>query len=120
YPLRGPILKTPSVTGIVGIGGRPAPIDPDEIAAIERAIRSGFGMRPHPFLQVGQYVRIEGGSLDGLEGIIVNAARRNRLVVSGTLLQRSVAVDIDSCCVAPTRAPHTQRTRMKPAWLPLS
>src|SRR5262249_52667076 len=64
YQLRGPILRTPSVTGIVGMGGKPVAIDPDEIAAIKRAARSGMSMRPHPFLQVGQYVRIEGGSLD--------------------------------------------------------
>jgi transcription antitermination factor NusG len=120
YQRRGPILRTPSVTGIVGMGGRPAPIDPDEIEAIDRATRSGMGMRPHPFLQVGQYVRIDGGSLDGLEGMIADTSRRKRLVISVTLLQRSVSVDIDSGCVTPIRAPRTQVVGMKPVWLPVS
>jgi transcription antitermination factor NusG len=120
HHLRGLILRTPSVTGVVGIGGKPAPIDPAEIAAMERAARSGRGMRPHPFLQVGQHVRIEGGSLDGLEGLIVDTSRRNRLVISVTLLRRSVSVDIDSLCVTPIQAPRPQPIGMKPAWLPLS
>jgi transcription antitermination factor NusG len=119
HHLRGPILRTPSVTGVVGIGGKPAPIDPAEIAAIERAASSGLGVRPHPFLQVGQHVRIEGGALDGLEGLIVDTSRRNRLVISVTLLQRSVSVDIDSGCVAPIHLSRTQPIGMKPAWLPV-
>src|SRR5262245_53149715 len=120
HHLRGPILRTPSVTGIVGIGGKPASIDSGEIAAIERATRSGMSVRPHPFLQVGQHVRIEGGSLGGLEGLIVDTSRRNRLVISVTLLQRSVAVDIDSGCVTPIQVPRTQPIGMNPAWSPLS
>src|SRR5262249_27136313 len=112
HQLRGPILRTPSVTGIVGVGGKPAAIDSAEIAAIDLAARSGVSMRPHPFLQAGQYVRIEGGSLDGLEGIIVDMSRRNRLVISVSLLRRSVAVDIDSGCVTPIQAPRTQSIGM--------
>src|SRR2546428_11476471 len=65
---RIPILKTPSVISIVGIGAIPAPIDEREIAAIQRAVASGFGLSPHPFLQVGQRVRINGGALCGLPG----------------------------------------------------
>ena|SRR5439155_12205334 len=119
-PLRGRILKTPSVTGIVGIGGRPVPIDDDEIAALELANRSGAGMRPHPFLQTGQYVRIEGGSLEGLEGIILDMRRRNRLIVSVTLLQRSVAVEIDSAWVTPIQAPRNRAVSMRALWSPVS
>jgi transcription antitermination factor NusG len=115
-PLRGPILRTPSVTGIVGIGGKPLPIDDAEIAAIELANRCGAGMRPHPFLQTGQYVRIEGGSLAGLEGIILDTRRRNRLIVSVTLLQRSVAVEIDSAWVTPIQTPGHLAVDMKPLW----
>jgi transcriptional antiterminator NusG len=117
---RGPILKTPSVNGIVGIGGRPAAIDDAEIAAIQLVNRSGLGMRPHPFLQAGQRVRIEGGSLDGVEGIIEDIRRRNRLIVSVSLLQRSVAVEIDSAWVTPIQSPANRAAAMKPIWSPVS
>src|SRR6266702_2094456 len=106
---RIPILKTPSVISIVGIGAIPAPIDECEIAAIQRAVGSGFGLSPHPFLHVGQRVRINGGSLCGLEGIIADIRKRDHLILSVTLLQRSVAVEIDSAWVTPihTSAAHT-------------
>src|SRR5437867_10820734 len=92
---RIPILKTPSVISIVGIGATPTPIDECEIAAIQRAVASGFGLSPHPFLQVGQRVRINGGSLYGLEGIIAYVLKQHRLVLSRTDPQRSVGVVIE-------------------------
>ena len=103
---RIPILKTPSVISIVGIGAIPAPIDECEIAAIQRAVASGFGLSPHPFLQIGQRVRINGGSLYGLEGLIADVRKRDRLILSVTMLQRSVAVEIDSAWATPI---HTSR-----------
>jgi transcription antitermination factor NusG len=68
---RVPILKTPSVIGIVGIRATPTPIDDQEIANIQRVVKLGFGLSPHPFLQVGQRVRINNGSLSGM-GIIAD------------------------------------------------
>jgi len=103
---RIPILKTPSVISIVGIGAIPTPIDESEIAAIQRAVASGFGLSPHPFLQIGQRVRINGGSLCGLEGIIADVRKRDRLILSVTMLQRSIAVEIDSAWATPI---HTSR-----------
>src|SRR5947208_10499662 len=102
---RIPILKTPSVISIVGIGGIPAPIDECEIAAIQRAVASGFGLSPHPFLQIGQRVRINGGSLYGLEGHISDVRKGDRVILSVTMLQRSVAVDVDSAWVTPIHTP---------------
>src|SRR5881396_3581636 len=102
---RVPILKTPSVMRIVGIGYVPTPIDEQEIAAIQRVVKSGFGLSPHPFLQVGHRVRVESGSLNGLEGLITDVRRGDRLILSVSLLQRSVAVEIDSAWVKPIHTP---------------
>ena len=99
---------------IAGIGYTPTPIDEQEIAAIQRVVESGFGVSPHPFLQVGQRVRIEGGSLSGLEGLITDVRRGNLLILSVSLLQRSVAVEIDSAWVRPIHTP------TKPASCPRS
>jgi len=115
---RIPILKTPSVISIVGIGGIPAPIDECEIAAIQRAVASGFGLSPHPFLQVGQRVRINGGSLCGLEGIIADIRKRDHLILSATLLQRSVAVEIDSAWVTPIHTSKAQPRSTKTLYWP--
>ncbi len=98
---RVPIVTTPGVIQIVGVGRCPAPVADDEIAAIQRIIASGCVAEPWPFLRSGEHVRIEHGSLAGLTGLFVEAKKRHRLVVSVTLLQRSVAVEIDSSWVSP-------------------
>src|SRR5438034_3986003 len=88
---RIPILKTPSVISIVGIGATPTPIDECEIAAIQRAVASGFGLSPHPFLQVGQRVRINGGSVCELASTIGEIRKRGCLILSVHIVRRSVA-----------------------------
>jgi transcription antitermination factor NusG len=91
---RLPILTTPGVIGIVGAGKLPIPVDLEEIEAIHAILRSGLAAQPWPLL-VGSKVYIERGPLAGLEGIITNTDKVYRLVVSVSLLQRSIAVEID-------------------------
>ncbi|MGC9970670.1 MAG: transcription termination/antitermination NusG family protein [Bryobacteraceae bacterium] len=98
-----PILTTPGVVRIVGIGGHAVPVDDAEIAAIQSIIKSGLAAEPWPYLQLGNIVRIQYGALSGLEGLLVEKKKRHRLVVSITILQRSVAVEIDSAWVTPVR-----------------
>jgi transcription antitermination factor NusG len=96
-----PILTTPGVLHIVGIGKTPEPIAESEMLNIQRIVESGVGAEPWPFTRIGQRIRIERGSLEGVEGILLEVKNRNRLVVSITLLQRSLAVEIDDDCVRP-------------------
>jgi transcription antitermination factor NusG len=107
---RLPILTTPGLVHIVGIGNVPIPVDETEIAAIETIIKSGLAAEPWPYVKVGNIVRIEYGALEGLEGILLEIKKRHRLVVSITLLQRSVAVDIDRDWVTLVRS----RPRLRP------
>ena len=102
---RLPILKTPGVIQIVGYNRIPSPIDEVEISAIQTLIASGLQTQPWPFLAVGERVRIESGALRGVDGIVVKMKENHRLVVSITLLRRSVAVEIDSALVEPYAAP---------------
>lgn len=90
-----PVLTTPGVIGIVGAGKTPIAISDEEIEAVRVIVRSGLAAQPWPFLNVGCRVSIEHGPLTGIEGIVINADRVERLVVSVNLLQRSVAVEID-------------------------
>ena len=85
----------------MGVGRTPIPIDESEIAAIQAAIKSGLPSQPWPFLQVGNRVRIEYGPLCGLEGILSGFRGHQRLVLSVTLLQRSIAVQVDAAWVQP-------------------
>ncbi len=96
---RLPILRIPGVRHVVGGTRIPTPIDSSEIDALQTVIHTDAVREPWPFLQVGDRMRIERGSLAGVEGILLQFKGRYRLVLSVTLLQRSVAVDIDSAWV---------------------
>ena len=71
------------------------PVDKEELEAIKTILRSGLATQPWPFLSVGSRVYIEHGPLAGMDGIITNTDKAFRLVVSVSLLQRSIAVEID-------------------------
>ena len=101
---RLPILTIPGVLHFVGIGRMPIPIDDAEVAAIQTAVESGLVVEPWPFLCVGQRVQVECGPLAGLEGILVELRKQHRIVVSVTLLQRSVGVEIEADWVRPLDA----------------
>jgi transcription antitermination factor NusG len=90
------IVSAPGVIRIVGDQQGPLPIPEHEIEAIQRIVQSPFCAEPWSVPCVGQKVRIETGPLRGIEGVISVLKNRRRLVVSISLLQRAVAVEIDS------------------------
>ena len=92
---RRPLIVTPGVLQIVGIGKTPTPIADAEIAAVQLAQASGLPTQPWPYIEVGERVRVNYGTLNGLEGILINFKGNHRVVLSVTLLQRSVAMEVD-------------------------
>jgi transcription antitermination factor NusG len=104
---RLPILVTPGVIAVVGRGRVPIPVDDAEIAAIRTVVSSGLHAEPWPYLEIGQKVRIESNALYGLEGVLINFKGNHRIVVSVSLLRRSVALEIDRTCVSPIGSPRT-------------
>ena len=97
---RLPVLSSPGVESIVGFG-RAHPVDLEEIQTLSAVMKAGVYARPFPFLKVGQKVRVESGPLVNLEGILVATKSRYRLVLSISLLQRSVVAEIDSGQIRP-------------------
>src|SRR6266481_1622479 len=100
---RLPVLMTPGVIQIVGVGKMPIPVEEEEIAAIQRVEKSGLSAMPWPYMQVGHVARIEDGPLRGLTGIVVKIKSGMKLVLSVNLLQRSVAVEVDRRWVSPAQ-----------------
>src|SRR5947207_3701791 len=106
---RLPLLTIPGVLHFVGIGKAPVPIADGEIAALQRTIQSGLAAEPWPFLEAGRRVCLEAGPLAGLEGILVENPNKDRVVVSVTLLNRSVAVGIERHWVRPLDIAHAPK-----------
>ncbi|MGC1414812.1 MAG: transcription termination/antitermination NusG family protein [Candidatus Acidiferrum sp.] len=98
---RLPILITPGVIAVVSQGKVPVPVDDAEIEAIRAVVSSGLPAEPWPFLELGQKVLIESDALKGVEGILVQFKGNHRVVLSVSLLRRSVALEIDRACVRP-------------------
>jgi transcription antitermination factor NusG len=95
---RLPVLSTPNVEYIVGFGTEPTPVPQTELEAV-KAVAESAACSPHPFLRLGQRVRLLSGPLADIEGILVGTRPNQRLVVSVELLQRSVAAEIDAAAV---------------------
>src|SRR5262249_57524249 len=73
-----------------------------ELEQVRAMVRSGLLVTPHPFLEVGRKVRLERGPLAGIEGIVekVNGGAP-RIVVSISMLQRSVSTEVERTWVLP-------------------
>jgi transcription antitermination factor NusG len=101
---RLPVLTTPGVLSIVGIGKNLVPISDREIESIQTIERSGLPLYPWPQLAVGSKILIEDGPLKGLEGVTIELRKKHHLIVSVPLLQRSVSVEIEREWVRPIPA----------------
>ena len=104
---RLPVLITPGVISVVGRGKTPIAVDDAEMLSLQAAIRAGVAMEPWHYLQIGERVRIDGDVMDGMEGILTSFKGSHRVVISVTLLRRSVALEIDRSRITPLRFPRT-------------
>jgi len=98
---RLPILVTPGVISVVSRGRLPIPVEEHELTAVQAIVDSKLPVQPWPYLEIGERVRIEDDSLAGLEGILVSFRGTHRVVVSVSLLRRSVALEIARARVTP-------------------
>ena len=102
---RLPVLTIPGLVSIVGIGKVPCPIDVREISSLQLAISSGRYVQPWPFINVGDRVLLKEGPLRDVEGIVIREKGATELVLSISLLQRSIAVVLERAWVRPISAP---------------
>jgi len=91
----GKAIATPGVTRIVGFGGRHAEVEVEEIEALQLLCQSSLLRQPWAYVPNGTLVQVETGPLTGAQGILYSDEKKRRLVISVTLLQRSVAVQLD-------------------------
>jgi transcription antitermination factor NusG len=95
------VLRTNGVTNFVGTRGIGVPIPEEQIERVQTVVARGIPATPHAFLNVGRRIRIRGGALDGLQGILTAVNGDQTLVVSVELIQRSIAIRIAGFSVEP-------------------
>jgi transcription antitermination factor NusG len=101
FQRRLPILMSPGLVQIVGSQAAPEPVAEDELAAVRAIVNSHLRAEPWPFLELGKRVLIVFGPLAGIEGDLIEFKGGHRLVVSVTLLQRSIAAEVEGSWVYP-------------------
>jgi transcription antitermination factor NusG len=92
---RGTVLGTPGVLSIVGSTKEPWPLPEFEIEALRQGIRTRK-VEPHPYLKVGEKVRIKSGVMAGVEGILIRKKNEFRVVLSLDAIMQSVALEVDA------------------------
>jgi transcription antitermination factor NusG len=100
---RLPIVTLPGVVHIVGMGRTPIPVDAGELESLKVVVQAGLLLNPNEPYTVGEKVCVQQGPLAGACGVVVGHSRE-RLVVSISLLQRSVSVILNSEWIAPRSA----------------
>jgi transcription termination/antitermination protein NusG len=95
------VLQVDGIFGFVGTRGEGTPIPDEQIDAVRSLVETQLPWSSHPFLKIGQRVRIRSGVLDGMEGILVSRNGDRSLVISVDAIQRSLAVRVEGYEVEP-------------------
>jgi len=90
------VVQIASAVRLVGFNGLPSALPDTEMEIMRSGLSQRLRAEPHPYLTVGQRVRIVGGPFVGLEGVLKRRKGNLRVIVSLDLVQRSVAVDVNA------------------------
>ena len=90
------VRNTPNVTGFIGTGTNPTPIDEDEMKSLQRRM----GIEEPTFtidVQVGETVRITDGPFKELEGKVAEVdSDRGKVKVMVAMFGRETPIELDS------------------------
>jgi transcription antitermination factor NusG len=90
------VLRVFGVAGFVGAQNKGIPIPDHQINDIKTLLTQNVPFENHPSLQIGKRVRIRGGSLDGVEGILKAHKNGGRiLVISIDPIQRAISINLE-------------------------
>jgi len=95
------VCTTDGVLQIVGPRGAGLAIPDEQIDAVRLLLAEQLPCSTYPFLKIGQRVRVRGGAMDGVEGILLARNGDRTLIVSVDAIQRSLAVRIEGYNVEP-------------------
>lgn len=94
------VLRINGVLRFIGLHGG-IPIPEEQIETVRMLIEQELPVCSHPFLKVGQRVRVRTGALKGVEGVLTGRSGERTLIVSLDAIQRSMSVRIEGYDVEP-------------------
>ncbi len=90
---RQTVLRTAGLIGFVSFGGRIMAVPPKQIEDLQLLLKEKGAFSLHPFVRAGQRVRVRGGCLHGVQGVLMQH-EKGKLVISIESIQRSLLVEI--------------------------
>ena len=98
--LRLALYGSQGALGFVGPNNQGVPIPDVQIDSIRTLMAANAPLTPYPLLKIGQRVRVRGGALDGVEGILATKGDR-RLVVSIESVHASFSISLEGYDIEP-------------------
>jgi transcriptional antiterminator NusG len=99
---RALIKRASGVLRLVEHAGRPAAIPNNQIQSLRSALAASFNAEGHPYLRVGDRVRVVRGPMVGAEGYLLRVSENHhRLVIAVDYVNQALSVEIDAHCVEP-------------------
>jgi transcription antitermination factor NusG len=95
------VLRTHGVVDFVGTQGRGTPIPDKQIEDVRTLLGGKVPFKNSASLKVGQKVRVRGGAIDGVEGILTARRGERRLIIFIEPIQRSLSIDLEGYDVEP-------------------
>jgi transcription antitermination factor NusG len=89
------VLSVHGIVSFVGANGSGTPVPEQQIQDLRTLMLHKTACQPHPYIAVGRRVRIKGGALDGVEGVLTEQREDRSLVISLDPIQRSVSIRIE-------------------------
>ena len=97
---RAAVLQTVGVVHLVSSAGRALTLSEAEVERL-RSCNSSSDIEPHPYLRIGQRVRVTYGPFSGWEGTLIGKQNAQRLVVTIEQIQKSIAINLHGADVEP-------------------
>lgn len=96
------VLQVPGVVRLVGCGYTPTPLNSVQIEALRAGLLKGR-IEPHPYLSIGERVRITKGPFAGVEGVLKAKKNSVSVIVSIEAILQAIAVEVRADDVEPVR-----------------
>ena len=73
----------------------------EQLQQIHCALTVGEVVEVMPYLESGRRVKVTGGVMKGLEGIVSRIQGKTRVIISVDMIRQSVAIEVDGAWLAP-------------------
>ncbi len=93
------VLKTNRAANLIEVKDQKRLVE--ELSQIDKALSAGANLSQHDYIKAGQRIRVIGGALAGLAGIVVKTRNATRLVLQIDMLGQAASVEIDTDMIEP-------------------